>query len=422
MRPSAASASRRGRAPSGSGYSRIDIVSGSMVASLFEPNSQKTGSPCAVITIPYGFASRVGTSRRSSLPFSGSSRPTWLACCMVNHTRPRGSMAGVCGSACARGTGNSTTFPVFGSSLPSLFAFCSVNQSEPSGAAAGSCGRASGVGRRNSRMETGAAARSAMATAPRNRLPMSSPHCSDGLGLARRSPARKLRVGRHGMERRRRRDLLVAGVALAALPARAAGRKVKQEEEVSPGEDLMREHGVLNRVLLVYDETVRRLENGEDGRLDVLAAAAGLIRRFIEGYHEKLEETQLFPRFDKAGKLTELVSVLRLQHAAGRILTGDVLKLAVPATAANTADRARLADALRKFVRMYPPHEAREDTVLFPAFHQLVGQKEYGRLGEQFEEKEHEALGENGFEKAVAQVGDLEKALGIFDLDKFTPR
>jgi len=224
------------------------------------------------------------------------------------------------------------------------------------------------------------------------------------------------------MERRRRRDLLVAGVALAALPARAAGRKVKQEEEVSPGEDLMREHGVLNRVLLVYDETVRRLENGEDGRLDVLAAAAGLIRRFIEGYHEKLEETQLFPRFEKAGKLTDLVAVLRQQHAAGRALTGDILQLGVPATAGNSAARARLLDALRKFIRMYRPHEAREDTVLFPAFHELVGEKEYERLGEQFEEKEHELLGEKGFEKAVAEVGELEEALGVFDLAKFTPR
>jgi len=209
----------------------------------------------------------------------------------------------------------------------------------------------------------------------------------------------------------KRRDLLAA---VAALPVVAAGKKPKAKEEVTPGEDLMREHGVLNRVLLVYDETARRLEGQEDPRTDVLAAAAALIRRFIEGYHEKLEEAQLFPRFEKAGKLVDLVSVLRLQHAAGRILTGDVLKLAVPATAANTADRARLADALRKFVRMYRPHEAREDTVLFPAFHDLVGQKEYGRLGDQFEEKEHELLGENGFREGRRRGGGAGKRLRHF--------
>ena len=214
----------------------------------------------------------------------------------------------------------------------------------------------------------------------------------------------------------KRRDLLAA---VAALPVVAAGKKPKAKEEVSPGEDLMREHGVLNRVLLVYDETARRLEGQEDPRTDVLAAAAALIRRFIEGYHEKLEEAQLFPRFEKAGKLVELVSVLRQQHAAGRRVTDERVKLAVPGIVG--AGRIQLAGSLRKFVRMYRPHEAREDTVLFPAFHDLVGQKEYERLGEQFEDEEHKLLGEGGFEKAVAEVAQLEQALGIFDLAKFTP-
>jgi len=210
-----------------------------------------------------------------------------------------------------------------------------------------------------------------------------------------------------------------AGFVLAPWPAGAAGKKPKANEEVSPGEDLMREHGVLNRVLLVYEEGARRLEGDEDPHIDVLAAAAALIRRFIEGYHEKLEETQLFPRFEKAGKLVDLVSVLRQQHAAGRGVTEDIVKLAVPGIDGD--DRGRLAGSLHKFIRMYRPHEAREDTVLFPAFHDLVGQKEYERLGEQFEEEEHKLLGENGFEKAVTEVAQLEKVLGIFDLAKFTP-
>ena len=182
------------------------------------------------------------------------------------------------------------------------------------------------------------------------------------------------------MEKRKRRDVLVgvasagAEIVLAALPANAAGRKPKskEKEEVSPGEDLMREHGVLNRVLLIYDETTRRLEGQEDPRVDVLALAAGLIRRFIEGYHEKLEETELFPRFEKARKLVDLVTVLRQQHAAGRAVTEDILKLAVPATVGNTGNRTRLAGSLQTFIRMYRPHEAREDTVLFPAFHDLA--------------------------------------------------
>jgi hemerythrin-like domain-containing protein len=210
-----------------------------------------------------------------------------------------------------------------------------------------------------------------------------------------------------------------AGAILAPGRAGAAAKKGQVKEEVSPGEDLMREHGVLNRVLLIYEEGARRLDGQEDPRPDVLAAAAALIRRFIEGYHEKLEEAQLFPRFEKAGKLMDLVTVLRQQHAAGRGVTEEIVKLAVPGV--SGVDRGRLAGSLRKFVRMYRPHEAREDTVLFPAFHDLVSQKEYERLGDQFEDEEHRILGEGGFEKAVAEVAQLEQALGIFDLAKFTP-
>src|SRR5438552_8439021 len=54
-----------------------------------------------------------------------------------------------------------------------------------------------------------------------------------GLGTARLRP-QAARARRHGMEQRRRRDLLVAGIALAALPACAAGKKAKAEQEASP--------------------------------------------------------------------------------------------------------------------------------------------------------------------------------------------
>jgi len=36
-------------------------------------------------------------------------------------------------------------------------------------------------------------------------------------------------------------------------------KKDQPEEEVGAAEDLMREHGVLNRVLLIYEEGLRRL-------------------------------------------------------------------------------------------------------------------------------------------------------------------
>lgn len=218
--------------------------------------------------------------------------------------------------------------------------------------------------------------------------------------------------------------LIVGATASAAEPDKAEPKKNEEEspEEVSPPEDLMREHGLLNRVLLIYGEAIGRLYGKRDLPAAPLAASAGIIQTFIEDYHEKLEEDHLFPRFEKAGKLVELTKVLREQHAAGRRLTQTVLSLANDRAIKNTDDRHKLVTSLQEFIRMYRPHEAREDTVLFPALHSIVSRNEYDSLGEQFEDEEHKRFGEEGFEKMVDKVAGIEKELGIYDLAQFTPK
>ena len=76
---------------------------------------------------------------------------------------------------------------------------------------------------------------------------------------------------------------------------------------------------------------------------------------------------------------------------------------------------------MRLFIRMCRPHEARRDTVLFPAFRPLLSRKECEDLGESLEEKEHSLFGKEEFEKVVAKVAGLEKQLGIYELARFTP-
>jgi hemerythrin-like domain-containing protein len=205
------------------------------------------------------------------------------------------------------------------------------------------------------------------------------------------------------------RRVFVGGIAALGTPLRAA----PQESDISPNEDLMREHGVLIRCLLIYREAMRRIDAMQQIPAEVIPGTAKLIRDFIENYHEKLEEEQVFPRFRKAGRLVDLVNLLETQHQKGRVLTGEILK---------SAGRPRdLRRYLEMFVRMYEPHEAREDTVLFPEFRKIVSPKEYQALGDQFEEKENKLFGANGFEKNVSRVAELERALGIYDLAQFTP-
>jgi hemerythrin-like domain-containing protein len=150
--------------------------------------------------------------------------------------------------------------------------------------------------------------------------------------------------------------------------------------------------------------------------------AAGIIRTFIEDYHEKLEEDFLFPRFRKTHTLVELVDVLTAQHQAGRRLTDATIRLANVKSIRDAGERKALASSLRSFTRMYAPHEAREDTVLFPALRRIVTGNEYDALGDQFEDEEHRRFGDDGFEKYVEKVAAIERELGIYDLAQFTPK
>jgi len=199
-------------------------------------------------------------------------------------------------------------------------------------------------------------------------------------------------------------------------------KKEKDEgQKVSPPEDLMQEHGLLNRVLLIYDACKIHLINKENFSKETLFNAAGIIRTFVEDYHEQQEENYLFPRFQKANQLTDLVQVLLQQHKAGRLLTGQIMQLS-KLTTATDADDQKLIKLLTDFNTMYRPHEAREDTVLFPAFRKIVSKHEYDSLGEEFENNEHKLFGNDGFETFVNKVADIEKSLGIYELNQFTPK
>ena len=215
---------------------------------------------------------------------------------------------------------------------------------------------------------------------------------------------------------------LLAAASPAPLKKPAVTQpKENKEEDVTPTEDLMREHGLLKRVLLVYDEVNRRIGANLDFAPETVAAGARIIRAFIEEYHEELEERHLFPRFRSRHTLVDLVDVLGEQHRAGRRVTEKILVLATGGLK-GADDKKELAAALASFVRMYAPHEAREDTVLFPALRGLVSANEYDALGETFEKEEHNKFGQDGFEKMVDRVAGLEKTLDIYDLKQFTPR
>jgi hypothetical protein len=152
----------------------------------------------------------------------------------------------------------------------------------------------------------------------------------------------------------------VGAVALAgltvALPPRARADE-KAALEVLAVEDLMREHGVLRRVLLVYAQAAGQLRRHQAVPAPALHRAAQLFRRFGEDYHERsLEEPHVFPGVIAAGgHPAALCRILAAQHRRGRQITDYLLAVSAGAQVSR-ADAGALADVLDGLLRMYQHH------------------------------------------------------------------
>lgn len=202
---------------------------------------------------------------------------------------------------------------------------------------------------------------------------------------------------------------------------------LRQKEETGDGEvtateDLMREHGVLRRALFVYSEIATRLRsNPSQVSPDGLQKNAKLFRTFGEDYHEKkLEETFIFPVVKKtSGRAADYPDILIAQHKHGRQITDYILAM-TQGGKLNTSNAESLARAMSSLVRMYRPHAAREDTVVFPSWKQALTAEQLNEMNEKFEDIEHEMFGKDGFENAVRQISDIEKEFGLADLSLFT--
>ena len=192
--------------------------------------------------------------------------------------------------------------------------------------------------------------------------------------------------------------------------------------EVTATEDLMREHGILRRILLVYSETAMKLkQDAASVPTDELEKAAQLFRVFGEDYHEKkLEEAYIFPSLRQAqGPASSYVDVLMSQHLRGREITDYILSV-TKGDKIPTASVEEFVKALESMVRMYEHHAAIEDTIIFPAWKAAIGDRRLDEFGAKFEEIETESFGGDGFETVQKRISEIEQNLGLSNLDMFT--
>jgi hemerythrin-like domain-containing protein len=227
-------------------------------------------------------------------------------------------------------------------------------------------------------------------------------------------------MGRDGGLDRRAALLAVAGVgALATL--QGCGKADADDEDIPATEDMMREHGVLRRILVAYREAAAMIRSNAKFDAAALADAADLFRSFGEDYHEhKLEEEHVFPAVRKAGgPAADLIDVLLRQHQRGREINQFLIVTCKGGTIPDTR-RKEVAPALESYARMYEAHAAQEDTIIFQAWRTSLSKQALKEASEQFEDIEKAQFKGDGFDQAVDRIARIEQRLGIADLGRFT--
>ncbi len=217
--------------------------------------------------------------------------------------------------------------------------------------------------------------------------------------------------------------LAAPGLSLLANTSEEESKSATKEPEVTVTEDLMREHGVIRRALLIYAEIVPKLRHNSSAvDAAALRQTAQLFRTFGEDYHERmLEEQHIFPMIRKQGtELQRYANVLTDQHQRGREITDYVLAV-TNSGKISSAHAEPLARVFEGFVRMYENHAAREDTIVFPAWKKNYSDKQLDEISDQFEDIEHKMFGKDGFEDAEKKISRIEEALDLSNLALFTP-
>ena len=130
----------------------------------------------------------------------------------------------------------------------------------------------------------------------------------------------------------------------SALVAKSKKSDSEKQVEIPPPEDPMREHGVLDRLLLIYEAGTRKFASNKDFDA-AITGSAEIVGDFIGNSHEKSEEA-VFPRLRKVGKRVPLVDTLLAQHQAGRRVTQSILQFAPGRLRKNGSTGANLERAI----------------------------------------------------------------------------
>jgi hemerythrin-like domain-containing protein len=214
--------------------------------------------------------------------------------------------------------------------------------------------------------------------------------------------------------------LLHLPTALDVLLQTTAPGTRRSASDGSPACNLMMEHGLAERVMLIYERVIKDWKSGEEADLSLVNRTAKIAKTCLSGCHERNEERCLFPLFREEGYLTELVDTLERQHDAGREVTDKIIDLSSPGRIRDETHMNILMTLCRSYIFMYRPHMSRENTELFPRLSGIASRDAIGEIMNKMDVATRDVLGDQGFAGPLRDLAELEQSLDIHDVRDFT--
>lgn len=180
---------------------------------------------------------------------------------------------------------------------------------------------------------------------------------------------------------------IFSGLAYPYIPVLTiVNRRCDMVKPVGP---LMIEHRLIERMISVMDNEMKRLEKGGEPDPAFIETAVGFIRNYADRCHHGKEEDILFrdlKSVDMREHDDKVMKELIVEHEWARDTTGKLVKAKEDYVRGVDGAIDRIIKMMGELVTFYPQHIEKEDKDFFPASMQYLDeQEEQEMLEEEYE-------------------------------------
>ena len=177
-----------------------------------------------------------------------------------------------------------------------------------------------------------------------------------------------------------------------------------QHEIVSPLDQLVADHDVIQRALVLLEDVAECLEHEQVAPENTRKWLVKFFSEFVDKYHHHKEEHGLFPLLELAGIPREggPVGIMLREHEQGREF--------IRAMAQTSEEGQQSARHIKEYISFLQAHIEKENRVLFPLANEILDDHQKQELGAIFETVKQQTLGDQRYRELLTELETMEVA------------